>query len=92
MKSQNEKKQMVTSIRLTEEQHQRLKKQAGDRGMTLSNYITTTAVHGETSLTPEPMIHLQNIVNEVSDIVQEYAPERKEKIQREVNRLWSSLK
>ncbi len=97
MRDPKEKKGMVTSIRLTEEQHQRVKKQAEQHGMTMSNYIITTAVHGENLLTPEQVVRLQNIVNEAVAVVVEYAPEllkekRIWKIRREMSKLWTSLK
>lgn len=92
MRKPEEKKQKVTSVRLTEDQHQRLKDQADARGMSVSNYLITTAVHGENNITPEIMVRMQNLVNEVSDIAQEYAPEKKQQIQKEVNQLWCLLK
>ncbi len=97
MRDPKEKKGMVTSIRLTEEQHQWVKKQAERYGMTMSNYIITTAMHGENLLTPELVVRLQNIVNEAIAVVMEYAPEllkekRIWKIRREMSKLWTSLK
>ena len=93
MRDPKEKKGMVTSIRLTEEQHQRVKKQAEQQGMTMSNYI----MHGENLLTPELVVRLQNIVNEAIAVVLEYAPEllkekRIWKMRREMSKLWTSLK
>ena len=56
MRDPKEKKEKVTSIRLSEEQYQRVKKQAEQHGMTMSNYIITNAVHGENLLTPEQVL------------------------------------
>ncbi len=97
MRDLKEKKGKVTSIRLSEEQYQRVKKQAEQHGMTMSNYIITTAVHGENLLTPEQMVRLQNIVNEAVAVVMEYAPEASKdkriwRIRREMSKLWTSLK
>ncbi len=97
MRDPKEKKEKVTSIRLSEEQYQRVKKQAEQHGMTMSNYIITNAVHGENLLTPEQVVRLQNIVNEAVGVVMEYAPEalkdkRIWKIRREMSKLWTSLK
>lgn len=91
MRSQEEQKHRVTSIRTTEEQYQRIKKQADERGMTMSNYLAVVGEHGG-GITPKVMLHLQNIVNEANAAVQNYAPEQKKKMQREVNKLWSLLK
>lgn len=97
MRDPKEKKGKVTSIRLSEEQYQRVKKQAEQHGMTMSNYIITTAVHGENLLTPEQVVRLQNIVNEAVAVVMEYAPEASKdkriwRIRREMSKLWTSLK
>ncbi len=97
MRDPKEKKGVVTSIRLTEEQHQRVKKQAEQHGMSMSNYIITTAVHGGNLLTPEQVVRLQNIVNEAVAVVMEYAPEPSKerriwKMRREMSKLWTSLK
>jgi len=92
MRSPDEKKTKVTSIRMTEEQHQRVQKQADSHGMTVSNYIITTAVHGENHITPKMMVQLQNITNMATDAVQEFAPETINKMQKEVDKLWMLLK
>ena len=97
MRDPKEKKGKVTSIRLSEEQYQRVKKQAEQHGMTMSNYIITNAVHGENLLTPEQVVRLQNIVNEAVGVVMEYAPEASKdkriwRIRREMSKLWTSLK
>ncbi|MBE6877132.1 MAG: hypothetical protein E7496_10535 [Ruminococcus sp.] len=91
MRSQTEQKHRVTSIRTTEDQYQRIKKQADEKKMTVSNYLATVGEHGN-GLTPEVMVRLQNIVSEANAAVQEYAPERNQKMQKEVNQLWSLLK
>lgn len=97
MRDPKEKKEKVTSIRLSKEQYQRVKKQAEQHGMTMSNYIITNAVHGENLLTPEQVVRLQNIVNEAVGVVMEYAPEASKdkriwRIRREMSKLWTSLK
>ena len=97
MRDPKEKKEKVTSIRLSEEQYQRVKKQAEQHGMTMSNYIITNAVHGENLFTPEQVVRLQNIVNEAVGVVMEYAPEASKdkriwRIRREMSKLWTSLK
>jgi len=92
MRSPNEKKTKVTSIRMTKEQHQRVQEQADSHGMTVSNYMITTAVHGENHITPKMMVQLQNITNMATDAVQEFAPETINKMQKEVDKLWMLLK
>lgn len=91
LRAESERKGKVTSIRLTEEQHERVQKKAKEKGMTVSNYIITTAVNGGNSLTPELLVRLQNITNETCSVMEENAPERLKAIQQEVNGLWQKL-
>lgn len=52
MKKESEKKSMVTSIRLTKEQHRRVQEKAAKNGMTISNYLITKAINNDEGLTP----------------------------------------
>lgn len=90
LRAESERKEKVTSIRLTEEQHERVKKKAQAKGMTISNYIITTAVSGN-SVTPELLVKLQNIANEVCSVMKKCAPDRVKSLQQEVNELWQKL-
>lgn len=69
LRAESERKGKVTSIRLTEEQHERVQKKAQAKGMTISNYIITTAVNGN-SVTPELLVKLQNIANEACSVME----------------------
>ena len=91
MKKESEKKTKVTSIRLSEEQHQKLQEKAAKNGMPISNYLITKAVNNDDGLTPAIMAEVQDIVNKATELVQKYAPEQVEEIESEVNKLWSQL-
>lgn len=91
LRAESERKGKVTSIRLTEEQHKCVQKKAQEKGMTVSGYITATAVNGGNTLTPELIVRLQNITNETCSVMEKYAPERLKAMQREVNDLWQKL-
>lgn len=90
LRAESERKGKVTSIRLTEEQHERVQKKAQAKGMTISNYIITTAVNGN-SVTPELLVKLQNIANEACSVMEKHEPDRVTAIQQEVNGLWQKL-
>ena len=90
LRAESERKGKVTSIRLTEEQHERVQKKAQEKGMTVSNYIITTSVNGNTA-DPELVVKLQNIANEVCFVMEKYAPDRVKSLQQEVNELWQKL-
>ena len=90
LRAESERKGKVTSIRLTEEQHERVQKKAQEKGMTVSNYIITTSVNGNAA-DPELLVKLQNIANETCSIMEKYAPDRAKAIQQEVNEIWQKL-
>lgn len=87
-RSEEERKVKVTSLRLSEAQHQRVKELADARGMSVSGYITATAVNGMGALTPEILANMQNLTNDVCTTVREYAPDKVNSIQKEMNELW----
>ena len=90
-RAESEKKGKVTSIRLTEEQHRKVQEKAAAKKMTVSRYLTETALHADNALTPEIMVRIQVLANDASAAVEEYAPEKVESLQRGVNELWQKL-
>ena len=92
MRKNSEKKTKVTSIRLTEEQHTKVQQKADENNMSMSNYMITIATSNEPALNPKVMVQIQNIVNDAIETINEYAPEKRENMEKEVNKLWSLLK
>ena len=90
-KDKSECKNKITSLRLTEAQHEMISKLAVKKNMTMSNYIITTAVNGERKADPAFMVSLQNIINDACAAVNEFAPEKSEELQRKVDALWRKL-
>lgn len=90
LRAESERKEKVTSIRLSAEQHDRIKQKAQEKGMTISNYIITTAVNGN-SVTPELLVKLQDIANIACDAIKECAPKDVSKLQNEVNEVRQEL-
>lgn len=90
LRAESERKGKVTSIRLTEEQHERVQKKAKEKGMTVSNYIITKSVNGN-AVTPELLVKLQNIANEACSVMEKYEPDRVTAMQQEVNEIWQEL-
>lgn len=92
LRAESERKGKVTSIRLTEEQHERVQKKAQEKGMTVSNYIITTAVNGGNAITPEMLVKMQNLANMACDAVKGFAPDKAESIQKGMNDIiWQKL-
>lgn len=91
LRAESERKGKVTSIRLTEEQHKRVQQKAQEMGMTVSGYITATAVNGGNAITPKMLVKMQNLANMACDAVKEFAPDKVESMQKGMNDIWPKL-
>ena len=65
MKSDNEKKSIVKSIKLSPSQVQQIEEKADKKGMKFSEYMLDCALHGEQGITPEYAVKMQELVNMV---------------------------
>lgn len=92
MRSNEDKKNVKTSVKMTERDHDLLEQRARECGKKIGPYIVDTAVKAENAITPETVAKLQNIVNFACEAVKETSPRKVKEMQKEVNDLWSSLK
>ena len=67
MKNKNEKKNIVKSIKLSQNQYDIIMQKAKDRNMNFSEYMVDRAVHGD-SLSPQIAVRVQAIMNLTEDI------------------------
>ncbi len=65
MRSENEKKSIVKSIKLSPSQVQQIEEKADKKGMKFSEYMLDCALHGEKGITPEYAVKMQELVNMV---------------------------
>ena len=65
MRSNNEKKSIVKSIKLSPSQVQQIEEKADKKGMKFSEYMLDCALHGEKGITPEYAVKMQELVNMV---------------------------
>ena len=91
-KRKSELKGKVTSIRLSQKQHESVKAKAEANGMSLSNYIITSAVNGENNISPDLLVKIQNLTNTACMIAEKYSPETVESLQKGANEIWHALK
>lgn len=59
--------------------------------MSMSDYFLKSALKGNSRITPEVMVKLQNVANKATSAVQEYAPEKADVIQKGFDDLWQIL-
>lgn len=92
MRSNDDKKNVKTSVKMTNRDHDLLEQRARECGKKIGPYIVETAVRADKSITPETVAKLQNIVNFACEAVKETSPRKVKEMQKEVNDLWSSLR
>lgn len=63
MRSENEKKSIVKSIKLSPLQADLIQKKADEKGMTFSSYMLDCALHGSQGITPQIAVRMQEMVN-----------------------------
>lgn len=68
MRSENEKKSIVKSIKLSPLQADLIQKKADEKGMTFSSYMLDCALHGSNGITPKIAVRMQEMVNMVLEI------------------------
>lgn len=68
MKSENEKKSIIKSIKMSSLQEQQIKKQAEEKGMNFSEYMLDCALHSNQGITPYMAVKMQEMVNIMKDI------------------------
>ena len=89
-RSDKERKEKITSIRLSDEQHKKIQANADSAHMSFSNYMVTSAVNGS-SLTPALMVEIQDNINYACAAVEEHAPDKVKAMQEGVDKLWQQL-
>ncbi len=88
MRKESEKKNRLTSVRMTEDQYSLIEKQAKEKCMSISAYMIEAAVHsGNTS--PRQLVCMQNLVNQAYEIIKSEDPKLAEQMKEEAAEIWS---
>ena len=90
-KAEEERKEKMASCRLTTNEYNIIRKKADEAKMSMSDFFLTSALKDNSRITPEVMVKLQNVANDATSAVQEYAPEKADEIQKGVDALWQIL-
>lgn len=88
MRSENEKKSIVKSIKLSPLQLQHIEEQADKKGMKFSEYMLDCALHGSQGITPQIAVKMQEMVNmalEFADTLDENDYIRKEEFRQKAS-------
>ena len=94
MRKDFEKKDKVTSVRLTEEELIEFTEAAEKKGLTLGSYLRECARHRNDSLNPCLLVHMQNVMNAAVELIRKYEPKNTktaENLEKEMKELWDIL-
>ena len=84
----NEKKNIIKSVKMTEEQKNLIEENAKLSGMSFSGYILHSALKSDKKITPQILVKIQKIVNMACNLSEDNI----ETLESEVNKLWEYLK
>ena len=91
IRAESERKDMVKSIRCSENEFTKIRKNAKKAGMSVNNYLVTHGANGGKGLTPALMVEIQNHTNYACSAVEKYAPDEVATMQEGAHKLWQKL-
>ncbi|MGN1000764.1 MAG: plasmid mobilization protein [Bacilli bacterium] len=92
MRSQKEKKSIVKSFKVSEEQLNYIEDKASSKGMNFSQYVLDCALHTQNTITPQMLCQWENILNSIKNKYDTKDDVLYNNIRKEINKLWDLLK
>lgn len=91
IRSDKERKDTVTSVRMSKDQKQKIQKNADKAGMPIGSYMVNVATNGGDKLTPAVLVEFQDLINTACEAVKDNKPEQAEDMQKGAFKLWHKL-
>ena len=88
MKSQEEMRSIVTSVRLSEVQRETIQMKADMHHMTMGSFMVFSAMNANSGFDPVIATHTQNILNIARKLARKHQPELLDEIQKEEAAIW----
>ena len=92
MRKQSEKKDVIRSVRMTEEEDQNIVCLAKQRKQSVSAYMVEQSMHPGHGMRPELLVRIQNLLNTAVQSEGKLDPEALNEMRKEANDIWSLLK
>ena len=89
MRAENEKRNVVKSLKMTKQQEELIMKKAKEQNMSFSSYVLSRAIHDNSELTPEIVSIIQEIVNQIQNCSNDL--KIRQNTERQMKRLWEIL-
>ena len=92
MRSEEEKKSLVKSVKMTKNEETIIKAKAKEQRKSFSRYMVDTAVNdGNKTLSPQIPVMVTNIVNKAEEIAKQKNRRGITALRKDVEKLWSML-
>ena len=92
MRSEDEKKTLVKSVKMTKNEGEIIEQKAKESGKSFSRYMVDSAVNGgENTLSPQIPVMVTNIVNRAEEIAKQKNRRGITALRKDVEKLWSML-
>ena len=88
MKSQEETRSIVTSVRLSEKQREEIQRKADMHHMTMGSFMVYSAMNANSGFDPVVAVRMQNILNIARELARKHQPELLDEIQKEEAAIW----
>ena len=91
MRSVDEKKTVIKSLKMTKNECSVIEEKAKECGKSFSRYVVDKAVSGGESLSPQIPVMVTNIVNKAEEIAKQKNRRGITALRKDVEKLWSML-
>ena len=92
MRSEDEKKTLVKSVKMTKNEGEIIEQKAKESGKSFSRYMVDSAVNGGgNTLSPQIPVMVTNIVNKAEEIAKQKNRRGITALRKDVEKLWSML-
>ena len=88
MRSQEEMRSIVTSVRLSEAQRETIQRKAEMHHMSMGSFMVFSAMNASSGFDPVIAVHTQNILNIARQLARKHQPEFLDEIQKEEEAIW----
>ena len=92
MRSEDEKKTIIKSLKMTKNERFTIEEKAKENGKSFSRYMVDSAVNGgQNTLSPQIPVMVTNIVNAAEEIAKQRNRRGITALRKDVEKLWSML-
>ena len=92
MRSEDEKKTIIKSLKMTKNECSTIEEKAKENGKSFSRYMVDSAVNGgQNTLSPQIPVMVTNIVNAAEEIAKQNNRRGITTLRKDVEKLWSML-